>query len=147
MKEKIFVLTFTLIICIKICNGQNLTGFNPLGGGDNYKVSSIVFTSVNATLTTLNVINYNHEKRSQENGGFAMVTGLAQIIYCGIYSKNISDAGYTILNYSVGTITSVIGGLRLFKKKKQQSAVAYYLYSYPTGSDTVIALGVTINLN
>ena len=75
------------------------------------------------------------------------MTGLAQIIYCSIYLDKTSENGYSILNYAVGTATAVIGGIRLFKKKKTQEGLTLYPYSYTTNKGLVVGLTLTRNLN
>lgn len=135
MKTILIAAIYILLASSDYCKGQNLlTGLNSSSDGDNYKVNSFVFTGKNATMATFNIININKEGKSKTNGGFAILTGLAQIIFCGIYSEK-AEKGFSILNYTMGTATAVIGGIRLFKKDRKQKDLTLYPYSFPTKTD------------
>lgn len=143
--KKILVMA-VLALCFKPGKSQvfvqGLLIYDP---PENYKTSSLLFTGANITLTAFNVINFNSENRDHSNGGFAIVTGLAQIFYTRYNSDKMLNKSYNILNYSIGTATTVIGGLRLFKKRNKPSLVTIIPFSDLTRGNVVMVVRLGIN--
>lgn len=146
MKTVIISVAVFFLFANKECNGQQLylSNISVFGGkGDGYAVTSFIFTGINGTITAFNLLNFNKEK-NKTNAGFALITGLSQIVFCSIYSDHTkSQIGLDILNYSVGSATAVIGSIRLFKKKKAQSSVTLFPYSYPIKNGFMVGLRLT----
>lgn len=145
MKSITFFWFCFLLICAERSSSQSLLTGAGLGGGiaDNYKVNSFIFTGINTTLTTFNIINFNKPSKYNTNGGFALLIGFAQIFYCSIYSEK-SETGLNWLNYSVGTVTAVIGGIRLFKKKMTQNDITMRPYMCPQINGFSLGLMLTL---
>jgi hypothetical protein len=110
---------------------------------DNYRISSLIFTGVNTSMTTLNILTYNNEK-SQIDGGFSILTGVAQIVYASINSGNNTNKAYHILNYSVGTITIISGGLKILNKKKIKNELTFSPFTNIQREGAIVGLTIIV---
>lgn len=140
---RLSIVLFILFISSETSSGQNMIPIHPSSDNPGYKAISIVFTGLNATLTTFNIIHFNKGGKSKYNAGFAILTGLTQVVVGG-FMKGEGNTGLEIMNYSVGTATAIIGGIRLFKKEKKHLDITMYPYTVPVKNGIII--GMTLAL-
>ncbi len=143
----IFVLILNCFSFTSCFSQSNFIGGGAIGSSPNtnYTKTSNVFTGVNIALTTLNGIQYYKGKRPNSNGGFAIITGLSQMILPTIgfeeTNKKIDN-----LNYITGSATILIGTLMLVKPKlEKKDKVSFIPYINPFNDGLVVGIILSRN--
>jgi hypothetical protein len=149
---KILVLTilvsfFTFVKCFSQSGGVQFTSGVGSGQKTNYSGASFVFTGINVGLTAFNGIQYYKGKRPNSNAGFALITGMSQLILpnLDIFSGD-KVRKFNNLNYISGSATIVIGSLMLLKKKKKNSdGISFLPYVSPFNDGVVVGMVLSRN--
>ncbi|MBI5540208.1 MAG: hypothetical protein HY951_09140 [Bacteroidia bacterium] len=143
-RSKLLILFFILTISQNCFCQLGPTLNLSSGQGDNYKGSLLLFSALNVTITTLNIVNINNSGKLKSSAGFGIVTGLSQITYGLIYKPKTNNKEFVILNIGLGTATIVTSCLRLFKNKSNKSnATSWNLFYVPIETNK---FGVGISL-
>jgi hypothetical protein len=147
MKLKFFLLYFILIISMNSFCQLGPTIGGDLSSGNNYKGTSLFFSAINATMTTLNIVNFNKEGKSKENAGFGILTGICQISYGLIYKNDCpaSDRNvYLPLNVGLGLITVLTSVGRLFTKEAKKDKLTSLNLLYIPNNNKSIGIGFSL---
>jgi len=118
-----------LIVLVSVLNSHAQRNFqlglgmgtvNPVPRLDDYKVTTVLFSAVNASCVAFNVIGFNQSGRSKSNAGFGLVLGFLQLSY-GLLHTHKDDPFrnahvLTPVNISLGLVTIGTSAVRLFKK-------------------------------
>lgn len=134
-----------------LCFSQNsFVGNGGIGGTssiNDYEGTSYAFTGINVVLTAFNGVQYYKGKRPNSNAGFALLTGVSQLLLPKLdIGFGIKERVFDNLNYISGTATIVIGSLMLLRrKKKKEDGVSFLPYVCPYNEGVVI--GVVFSRN
>ena len=128
----LFLITLTLF-----SNGQNnlqLGGIGPFKSGNEYAEGTVVFSVVDATFTTFNIVRLIKTDKHKSNATFGLVFGTAQTLY-GLFNTNSTEknAGtFTAVNIGLGLTTLATSIIRLSKKSPpKESKVTFNLFCLP----------------
>jgi hypothetical protein len=111
MKTRLLIL-LTIPLLMGVCKAQN--NVNLFGANINYQSGTILLTSINTVLTTLNASGINPKWQSQYTHGLAVVTGAAQLAY-GIYQAGSKFGTLDIVNITAGAATMITNAVLLYK--------------------------------
>ena len=105
--KKYFLILWTTFLIIDICNAQN-------SQSNNYQAGTVIFTTINAVLTTMNTSGIFPKWQTEYAQGIGVITGLAQVAY-GIYAQAGSNKStLNIINYAVGSAAAVTNAIAFF---------------------------------
>jgi hypothetical protein len=120
---------FILIIFAITTGKSNAQTNNFFGSNINYQTGTIVLTTINATLTSMNLAGLGPKWQSEYTLGASLVTGACQLAY-GIYNTGSNLSSLDLVNISAGTATLVANAIKfyqtLYSKKKTTSWNLFY---------------------
>ena len=138
LKRPYLILLTVLTFMSKGQNNLFGGGFTPFNSGNAYAEGTIVFSAIDATFTTFNIIRLVNTDHRKSNAAFGLLFGSAQTAY-GLININAvenNSGTLTALNIGLGLTTVVTSGLRLLKKEplKENSVTFNFLYLPPLES-------------
>jgi hypothetical protein len=133
MKNIKLLILFCILIISKNCACQSGTSQNLSSAkNDNYTSASLLFSAVNVTISTMNILNIKKEGMVRSSAGYGVLTGISQIIYGLIYKPKLNSNEYVKLNIVLGCVTLSTSCFRLYKNaSKKNKATSWNLYYVP----------------
>lgn len=149
-KQKLLLLFFILTLSGKcICQiGPTMSGGFGFGSGSShgngYNEISLLFTALNGTMSTMNIVNAEKAGKIKSSAGFGIVTGASQIAYGLIYKPETGRSEFIALNVGIGTVTILTSCYRLYKNSsKKNNATSLNLFCVPVKNNK---MGVGVSL-
>jgi len=145
MKKQLLIILAILLIN-GTCKAQNAS-FKLFGQTIDYQTGTLILSTINTTLTTLNLAGLNPKWQAQYTQGVAVVTGACQLGY-GIYDARKEFTTLNIVNITAGAATIIANGVLLYKtltkggtnltpKNHGKKPTSWNLYSSPFNSPFV----------
>ena len=135
-KQKIFILLFILAVSQKcFCQIGPSLNTSSSGGQGNSDGMTLLFSAINATMTTMNLVNISTHGKLKSSAGFGIITGFSQVAYGLIYAPKVGRDEFVALNVGVGTVTIVTSCLRLIKKEKKNSSTSWNFICVPINNN------------
>jgi hypothetical protein len=128
----LFLLTLTLVL-----RGQNnlqLDGIGPFKNGNEYAGGTIVFSAIDATFTTFNIIRLIKTGNHRSNATFGFLFGTAQTVYglLNVKSGEKNANVLTTINVGLGLTTIISSGLRFLKRRvPKENKVTFNFFCVP----------------
>lgn len=118
MKKQLIIFSILVLLFIN-CRAQSnpYTGISIWGQKINYETGTLLLSSINATLTTLNLAGVTPKWQSQYMQGVAIATGACQLGY-GIWQTRSDFTSLNLVNISAGTATIITNSIMLYKTLK-----------------------------
>ena len=102
--KKYFFLLIAIPLLTGTCKAQTI----------NYETGTIILTTINTTLTTLNLSGITPKWQTKYTAGLALLTGASQLAY-GIYQTRTDFATLNAVNIAAGTATIIANGILLYQ--------------------------------
>jgi hypothetical protein len=110
---KKFILSVALVLFVCFSHAQT-AGFKVFGEEITYETGTVVLSSINATLTALNLAGLTPKWQQQYTQGVAIATGAAQLGY-GIWDARKEFTTLNLVNITAGTATIITNSILLYK--------------------------------
>ena len=149
MKTKQLYILIFLIVTLN-CSGQqgnSLTYELGLSNSDGYNSSTIVFSAINVTFTTFNVIRIVKPDKHKSNAVFGILFGSVQTMY-GVFNSNSTDKNaniFTSVNIGLGLTTIATSIIRLATKNPpKESKVTFNFFYLPPIDHHTATAGISL---
>ncbi len=78
-----------------------------------YKIGTIFISTLNVTLTSFNIINFNNENKQKHDAIFGIIMGLGQFAYAFTNPQHDQKPELSFINYSLATTSIMVSCARL----------------------------------
>lgn len=130
-KHLLILLAVPLIICT--CKAQTVS----------YETGTIILTTINTALTTLNASGITPKWQTKYTEGLAILTGAGQLAY-GIYQAGEDISTLDIVNITAGAATIITNSILLYKTfHSGNKTTSWNLYYLPVEKNT-LAFGIRV---
>ncbi len=138
-KQLLICLAIALIIVTANAQSTQNVGFKLFGEKIDYETATIALTTINTTLTTLNLAGITPKWQSQYIQGVAVATGACQLGF-GIWQARNNFTTLNLVNITAGTATIITNGFLLYKtftggstptKNDGKKSSSWNIYSSP----------------
>jgi hypothetical protein len=147
MKRLLFILS--VVFSLQKGTSQNSLGpIDPFDKGNAYTSGTIVFSAIDLTFTTFNVVRLLKTDPHKSNAYFGLMMGTGQTVY-GILNANATEknaGAYTGINIGMGFVTVLTSAARLLKKSPpKESGVSFKLFCLPAIEGNHSAIGLHLS--
>lgn len=101
----------------------------------NYETGTIILTTINTALTTMNVYGIVPKWQAKYTAGLAIATGAFQLGY-GIYQAGQDISTLDVVNITAGTATIIANAYLLYKLFKTGKTTSWNIYYSPFKKNT-----------
>ncbi|NTW31453.1 MAG: hypothetical protein HGB12_02315 [Bacteroidetes bacterium] len=132
--KKLLLFLIAIPLIIDTCKAQSsqANDINLFGTNVNYQTGTILLTTINTALTTMNLAGINPKWQSKYTQGVAILTGASQLVY-GIYQSRSDFSSLNLVNIGAGTATIITNSILLYNKlKPRKKTTTWNLYYLPS---------------